>query len=267
MVSDTARRGWRAAVAGLALISAAGLLAAAPAGAQAPPRESTVFVHSAARGELGGGRLTLHGVNRRVSWAHNSGRFGVMAVKRMHRMLFARKIPAATGTLHVAGHHGGDELTFRLTRPRYSAARRMVSYKVQRVGKGRLPSRSARAAGIARRFEAASLTIQGPPPPTVNVDLNVYNCTSGADGTCWGTVSASGLTPNACCLVVSGPMVGGNTGQGVETDFRVDGNGNVGSSQLNYLCQNEFHIYISSITVDATQVGGSSNDYNAPGCG
>ena len=98
MVSDTARRGRRVAVAGLALISAAGLLAAAPAGAQAPPREAA-FVHSATGGELGGGRLTLHGVNRRVSWAHNSGRFGVMAVKRMHRMLFAPRIPAATGTL------------------------------------------------------------------------------------------------------------------------------------------------------------------------
>jgi hypothetical protein len=265
-MSDTARRGWRAGVAGLALISVAGLFAAAPAGAQAPPREA-VFVHSAASGELGGGRLTLHGVNRRVTWAHNSGRFGVMAVKRMHRRVFAPMRPAATGTLHVEGHHGGDELILRLTRPRYSAARRTVSYRVRRVGRGRLPGRGARAAGIARGFGAASLTIQDPPQPTVNVDLNVYNCTSGADGTCWGTVSASGLTPNACCLVVSGPMVGGNTGQGVETDFRVDANGNVGSSLLNYLCQNEFGIYISSITVDATEVGGQSNDYNAPGCG
>ena len=265
MVSGTARRGRRVGVAGLALISAAGLLAAAPAGAQAPPREA-VFVHSAARGELGGGRLTLHGVNRRVSWAHNSGRFGVMAVKRMHRVLFTPRLAAATGTLHVAGHHGGDELAFRLTRPRYNAARRMVSYKVQRVGKGRLPRRGARAAGIARRFGAASLTIQGAPTPSVNVDLNVYNCTNGADGTCWGTISASGLRPGACCLSVSGPLSGGNTGQSVETDYRVDANGNIGG-QLNLLCQNVFHVFVPNITVDATQVGGTSNDYNAPGCG
>lgn len=264
MVSDTARRGWRAGVAGLALISAAGLLAAAPAGAQAPPRESTVFVHSAAGGELGGGRLTLHGVSRRVTWAHNSGRFGVTAVKRMHRMLFAPRTPAATGTLHVAGHHGGDELTFKLTRPRYTAARRMVSYKVQRVGKGRLPSRAARAAGIARRFGPASLTIQGAATPSVNVDLNVYNCTSGADGTCWGTLSASGLTPGACCLSVSGPIIPGNTGQSQETDYRVDQNGNV-SAQLNLLCHNDYGVYIPNISVDATQVGGPSTGYNAPG--
>jgi hypothetical protein len=76
------RLGGRAGVVGLAVIAAAGLFAATPAGAQAP-RES-VYVHSAARGELGGGRLTLHGVNRRVTWTHNSGRFGVMAVRRMH---------------------------------------------------------------------------------------------------------------------------------------------------------------------------------------
>lgn len=256
------RLGGRAGVVGLALIAAAGLFAATPAGAQAP-RES-VYVHSAARGELGGGRLTLHGVNRRVTWTHNSGRFGVMAVRRMHRLVFARMRPAATGTLHVAGHHGGDELILKLTRPRYSAARRTVSYRIRRVGRGHLPGRAARAAGNLSRFGAASLTIQDPPPPTVNVDVTSYNCTSGADGTCWGTVSASGLATNSCCLAVSGPMVGGNSGQGMETDFKTDGNGNVPSSKLNFLCANEFGIYISSLTADATQVGGSSNDYNAP---
>ena len=96
-LGETARRtrlGRRAGIVGLALISAAGLFAAAPAGAQAP-REA-VFVHSAASGELGGGRLTLHGVNRRVTWAHNRGRFGVMAVRRMHRLVFASRRPAAS---------------------------------------------------------------------------------------------------------------------------------------------------------------------------
>jgi hypothetical protein len=246
--------------------AAAGLLVAAPAGAQAPPRDATVFVHSARSGDLGGERLTLHGVSRRVTWAHNSGRSGVMAVKRMHRTLFAPMIGPATGTLHVAGHRGGDELTFKLTKPRFNLARRMVSYKIQRLGKGRLPSRAARAAGIARRFGAASLSIQGAPSPVVNVDLNVYNCTNGAEGTCWGTMSASGLRPGACCLSVSGPMVGGNTGQGVETEYRVDANGNV-NAQLDLLCSNPYGVYISSITVDATQVGGPSNGYDAPGCG
>ena len=59
---------------------------------------------------------------------------------------FPPKPATATGTLHVAGHHGGDELTFKLSRPRYNAARRTVSYKIKRLGNGRLPSRAAQAA-------------------------------------------------------------------------------------------------------------------------
>ena len=159
------RRGRRARAArwtgGLAAVVAAGLLAAAPAGAQAPPRDARVFVHSAKSGELSGGRLTLHGVRARATWTHNSGRFGVMAVKRMHRLLFPRAKLAATGTLHVAGHRGGDELIFKLSKPRYNQARRTVSYKAKRLNNKPLPSRVARAAGIAsaRKFSAASLTI------------------------------------------------------------------------------------------------------------
>jgi hypothetical protein len=98
----------------------------------------------------------------------------------------------------------------------------------------------------------------------VNVDLNVYTCTNGADGTCWGTLSASGLTPGACCVSVSGPITPGNTGQSQETDYRVDANGNV-SAQLSLLCSNGYGVYIPNITVDATQVGGPSVGYNAPG--
>ena len=78
-----------------------------------------------------------------------------MKVKRLHRMLFSAKTARATGTLHVAGHRGGDELTVKLSRPRYNAARRTVSYKFKRLGDGRLPSRAAQAeeprAGSARR--------------------------------------------------------------------------------------------------------------------
>ena len=152
------------------------------------PADTAMFTHSAKSGELGGGRLTLHGVGRQVTWAHHSGRFGVMPVKRLHRILFSPKTPPAIGTLHVAGHHGGDELTVELSRPRFDAARSTVSYKIARLGKGRLPSRAVQAAGAARPFGAASLSILGTPrvmgTPSVDVQTNTYPCSSGY-GTCW----------------------------------------------------------------------------------
>ena len=143
---------------------AAWLLAAAPVSARMPPPGATVFVHSAMSGELGGGRLTLRGAGRRVTWAHESGRTGVLRVERMHRLVFSIGRPTATGTLHVAGHHGGDELTFRLTRPRYySATRRTVSYEVTQLNHASLPGRAARAAAGTQQFGAAALSIVGAP--------------------------------------------------------------------------------------------------------
>ncbi|HEY1274953.1 MAG TPA: hypothetical protein VGF25_08580 [Thermoleophilaceae bacterium] len=137
---------------------AAGLAAAALAGAPAASA-GTVIVHSAGSGELRGDRLILHGVNPRVSYATSSGRAGTESVRRVHRRVFVPGKPA-TGTLHVAGHHGGDEPTFRLSRPRYSAARDTVSYRARPLDNKRLPGGTARAAGIpARRFGAASLSI------------------------------------------------------------------------------------------------------------
>jgi hypothetical protein len=276
---ETARRSGRRGrqagavrVAGLMAVAVAGLLAAAPAGAQAPPSGTTMFTHSAKSGELGGGRLTLHGVGGQVTWAHHSGRFGVMAVKRLHRILFSPKTPAATGTLHVAGHHGGDELTLKLSRPRYNAARSTVSYKVMRLGKGRLPSRAVQAAGAPRPFGAASLSILGTPrvmgTPSVDVQTNTYPCSSGY-GTCWGTISASGL-PAGDVLAVSGPQVPGNTGQSVEVDMRVDANGNVPTTPLDLLCFNDYHVTIPNISVDLETAGGQFlthlQDNQSPGC-
>ena len=126
----------------------------------APARGATTFVHSAKSGELQGGRLILRGVGRRVAWITNSGRSGVVSVKRLHRRLFLPGRPA-TGVLHVTGDRGGDEQTFKLSRPRYNAGRRGVSYKVRPLGRARL----SRAAGVRRlrRFGAASLSILGAP--------------------------------------------------------------------------------------------------------
>ena len=94
---------------------------------------AAMVVHSAKSGELKAGRLILGGVRGRVTWTGNDGRSGVVSVERVHRRLFVPGIPYATGLLHVAGHRGGDEPVFRLSRPRYSAARRTVSYRARRI--------------------------------------------------------------------------------------------------------------------------------------
>ena len=213
MFGDTARRsggtgelGRRAGrtirAAGLAALAVAGLWAATASGSPPPSAGATVFVHSATSGELGGGRLTLHGVSRRVTWAHHSGRSGVMAVRRMHRRLFSGRKRAATGTLHVAGHHGGDELTVELSKPHYNATRHTVSYRIKRLGNGHLPSLGARAAGARQRrtFGAASLAIVGASQTaSLGAGDTYYECDPYGTGTelgCWGTVAGSGLKPN-----------------------------------------------------------------------
>ncbi len=60
-------------------------------------------MHSAGSGRLGDGKLTLLGVGPRVTWTHESGRSGTMAVKGTRRMVFGSTTPEATATLHVAG--------------------------------------------------------------------------------------------------------------------------------------------------------------------
>lgn len=246
-VGARGRRGAAVFVAGLALV-----LAAAPVSAQAPP-EDAMFVHSAQSGELGGGRLTLHGVGRRVTWAHRSGRSGVVRVTRLHRLLFSPSKPAATGTLHVAGHHGGDELTLRLSRPHYNAGRRTVSYRVRQLGNGRLPRRGAGAGGFMRRFGPASLSILGAPEatdgPSVQVQANSYGCPSDPTGLrCFGTVSASGLAPgsevNTYVDGISEPI---NT-------FVVDQNGNLGATRVAMVCATVAGFSVSGQAPDGSTV-------------
>jgi hypothetical protein len=179
--------------------------AAAAVSAQTPSAGGTVFVHSAQSGELGGGRLTLRGVGRLVTWSQPSGRSGLLSITRMHRLLFSAGDPA-TGTLHVAGQRGGDEITLRLTRPRY--AHGTVSYQVRWLNHGRLPARGARVAQSAHQFGAASLSIVGGSTgPTVTIDTSSYACNNSGSlppNTCWGAVSGSGLKPAARWTVESG---------------------------------------------------------------
>jgi hypothetical protein len=155
------RTGWRVAaavwVAGLVAVLVGWLLAAAPASAAT----AKMFTQSATGGELQGGRLTLHGVSGRVTYVLNTGRRGTLSVRRLHRRQFLPGLPA-TGTLHVAGYRGGDEPSFRLSKPRRNAARHTVSYKAKRLDNKPLPGGAAPVAGgfrPPRRFGAASLSI------------------------------------------------------------------------------------------------------------
>jgi hypothetical protein len=189
MVAETGARSERSSRrlwgAGLAAAVAAGLLAAGLAGAS-DVSAATVVTHSAKSGEFKGGRLILRGVSGRVSYVISGGRSGTVSVRRLHRRLFLPGAPA-TATLHVAGMRGGDERTFRLTKPRYSAARRTVSYRAKPLDNKPLPSRAARASGfeVPRRFGAASLSILGHPRLTGgdnggnDCEMNVANLTDG----------------------------------------------------------------------------------------
>ena len=228
------------------------LLAGAPASAQAPPRGGTVFVHSAESGTLSGGRLTLLGVGPRVTWTHESGRSGVMAVKAMHRMLFTPTTPEATATLHVAGHRGGDEPTFKLSQPRFNRARQMVSYEAKPLDNKRLPGRSARAAQTARMFGPASLTIQGAPTPSMTFQPNTYPCASDSTTTCWGTLTASGLPPKTPVTGFA-PRSPGNGTEGIKIELLANAYGDVGA-QLQLLCTTPFGVSNPYMNIDATSV-------------
>jgi hypothetical protein len=176
-----AGRSRRLRVAGLVAVVAAALVALMPLSAQAQPQPggAMVFTHSAKGGELKGGRLTLRGVGRRVTWIHNAGRSGTTSVRLLHRAVFGPAKPV-TGTLHVAGHRGGDEPTFRLSNPRYKPARRTVSYRARPLNNKPLPSRAARAAGNASagKFAAASLTMAPAAPPDPSCQTTVDNQTN-----------------------------------------------------------------------------------------
>jgi hypothetical protein len=220
----------------LAAVAAAGLWAATASGTQPPAGGATMFVHSAGSGELRNGRLTLHGVSGKVTWAHDSGRSGVLAVRRLHRRLSAAGKPGATGTLHVAGHRGGDEPTFRLSRPRYNRARHTVSYRARPLNKKSLPGRAAHAAGAPRTFGAASLSIVAAPQATDGSPLQAQNdsypCPR-AGNTCYGTISASGLQPFE---EVDVAMVLQNGGSFQLTSYVTDRNGNLAPTRLALVC-------------------------------
>jgi|Tabmets5t2r1_1033131.scaffolds.fasta_scaffold33964_1 hypothetical protein len=186
-------------LAGLAL-AVAGLCALAPAtasAAQPGTAAAGTVVHSAKSGQLSKGRLVLRGVHRRVTWTTNDGRSGRVSIRKLHRRLF---LPGArvAGTLHIAGHRGGDEATLSLSRPRHSPARRTVSYRVRRLNNRPVP----------RRFGAASLSMVGRP-------LGGNTCTANIQNNTWNSdVQAVGHDTWPTSPMVGGPNVGDRTPPG-----------------------------------------------------
>jgi hypothetical protein len=176
-------RASRMRLAGVGVVAVAALVALAPARADA----GSMFVHSADSGKLAGGRLTLHGVGRNVTWTTTSGRVGVARITRAHKRLFLPKKPA-TGTLHIAGQRGGEELAFRLSKPRYSARRRTVSYRAKSLVK-RTAEASA-AAAAPRRFGAASLSVV--PHSSLASGDRGHDCVTGLTNTTDYLLQASG---------------------------------------------------------------------------
>jgi len=204
------------------------LLAVASATVSAEPR-ATTFVHSAKSGELQGGRLTLRGVRRNVTWVDHVGRSGVLPVATLHRRLFARaappgwpgsnrSLPAPAALLHV-GQRPGRVAALSLSRPRYISSRRTVSYRFRRLDKrrGRGGARTAERPGssgvasaaqrpVPRRFGRASLTIAalGSPSDAYHCVTSVNNFT---DYTIQATSSALWPTDNWDPAIPSGALL------------------------------------------------------------
>jgi hypothetical protein len=138
----------------LVALAAALLVPAVPATAAAAPGDATVFVQSAESGKLGGGRLVLAGVSGRVSFATNTGRAGVIPLRSLHRRLIPPGKPA-TGTLHIAGQRGGQELAFRLSRPRYTPPATPSPTASSRCGGAAPPAPQGSAASAPPRYRSS----------------------------------------------------------------------------------------------------------------
>jgi hypothetical protein len=183
---------------------------ALPGAASAAP-SATTFVHSANSGELKGGRLTLRGVRRNVTWVDHAGRSGVVSVAALHRRLFGRlappgwpgsntRLPAPTALLYV-GQRPRRVAGLRLSQPRYSPARRTLSYRVTRltgaatraVRAGTDAAGHAAQQSVPSQFGPASLSIAALGSPD-----DVFHCTTTVENDTDYTIeaTASGLWPN-----------------------------------------------------------------------
>ena len=84
----------------------------------------------------------MRGVSGRARYLTGAGRSATMSLRRLHRRVFLAGKPP-TGMLHIAGR--SDDLTFRLSKPRYNGSRQTVSYTAKPLP-GTPLSRRGRAA-------------------------------------------------------------------------------------------------------------------------
>ena len=143
---------------------------------------------------------------------------------------------------------GGDALTFKLSRPRYSAAHRTVSYRAKPLNNKPLPR--------VGRFGAASLSIVSAPQTASLAASNLYyGCSvGGVPLGCWGTVTASGLAPNQELTVTVNHQNGLEGGLAWSDPPRTDENGNLNTYKLNLLCFSDVSVDISGVAADGTTV-------------
>ncbi len=191
-------------------VATAGLLAAAGATASGPLAGATLVVQSAKRGGLQGDQLTLRGVGRSVRWKR-SGRprqSGIVSFKLVERQLFSDNA-ALTADLHVAGQRG--VVALRISRPRYSARRGTVSYRVKRLGQRSVP----------RRFGAASLSIVL--PRVVGGSYGDHSCqTEVQDNTAYGLQPIRSSKGDLDVWALESPPAAA-IGQGDVTSWESDG--------------------------------------------
>ncbi len=89
---------------------------------------AVIVSYSAKSGGFHAGRVTLRSVSGRARYVTDTGHSGTVSLRRVDQRVFLPGKPP-TGLLHIAGR--SHDLTFRLSKPRYSGSRETASYTVK----------------------------------------------------------------------------------------------------------------------------------------
>jgi len=86
-------------------------------------------------------------------------------------------------------------------------------------------------AGFRNLGQCVNIANEGSGPPSsakLDIGVGTYDCTGGQGGTCWGSLTGSGLNPNSTWFVFSGSFV--------QRAGQTDSSGNISATQLGFLC-------------------------------